>query len=91
MTRAKRLQRDALDRVLTEFTTYYRDVLAVQTDATKRIINADLSGELTALARRSTPDQTLARLDAILACREALEANVAPPLAVESLMLSLHA
>ena len=89
--RAKRLQRDALDRVLTEFTTYYRDVLAVQTDATKRIINADLSGELTALARRSTPDQTLARLDAILACREALEANVAPQLAVESLMISLHA
>lgn len=89
--RAKRLQRDALDRVLTEFTTYYRDVLAVQTNATRRIINADLSGELAGLARRSTPEQTIGRLDAILACREALEANVAPQLAMESLMISLHA
>lgn len=31
--RAKRLRRDALDRSLTELTTWYRDVLAVQTGA----------------------------------------------------------
>ncbi len=31
--RAKRIQRDALDRVLTELTTFYRDVLALQTGA----------------------------------------------------------
>lgn len=89
--RAKRLQRDALDRVLTELTTYYRDVLALQTGATPRIINADLAGELGALARRSTPEQTIGRLDALLACREALTANVAPLLAMESLMIDLHA
>lgn len=89
--RAKRLQRDALDRVLTELTTYYRDVLALQTGATTRIINADLAGELGALARRSTPEQTIGRLDALLACREALTANVAPLLAMESLMIDLHA
>lgn len=89
--RAKRLQRDALDRVLTELTTYYRDVLALQMGATPRIINADLAGELGALARRSTPEQTVGRLDALLACREALTANVAPLLAMESLMIDLHA
>ncbi len=33
--RAKRLQRDALDRVLTEFTGYYRDVFALQTEAVR--------------------------------------------------------
>ena len=37
------------------------------------------------------PEQTIASLDAILACREALETNVAPQLAMESLMISLHA
>jgi len=88
--RAKRLQRDALDRVLTELTAYHRDVLALQTGATDRLINAELAPDLEVLARRTRPEQTVARLDAILACREALETNVAPLLAMESLMISLH-
>lgn len=89
--RAKRLQRDALDRVLTELTSYYRDVFALQTQATQRLINADLATDLTVVARRTHPEQTIAALDAILACRTALETNVAPQLALESLMISLHA
>ncbi len=88
--RAKRLQRDALDRVLTELTGYHRDVLALQTGATQRLINADIAPDLRARARQTTPEQTVARLDAILECREALETNVAPQLAMESLMISLH-
>lgn len=87
--RAKRLQRDALDRVLTELTSYYRDVLARQTRAEAPLINAELETEIAQLARHSTPEQTLRRIDAILACREALETNVAPQLAMESLMISL--
>ncbi|HHU39958.1 MAG TPA: DNA polymerase III subunit delta' [Propionibacterium sp.] len=89
--RAKRLQRDALDRVLTELTGYYRDVFALQTRATQRLINADLAVDLTTVAQRTHPEQTITSLDAILACREALETNVAPQLAMESLMISLHA
>lgn len=88
--RAKRLQRDALDRVLTELTGYYRDVFALQTGATDRLVNPDVVNDLTALARRTHPEQTIGCLDAILACREALETNVAPQLAMESLMISLH-
>lgn len=88
--REKRLQRDALDRVLTEFTSYYRDVLALQTGASSRFINSDVIEDLRAVGQRSTPEETLARIDAILACREALDVNVAPQLAVESLMISLH-
>ncbi|MFV0452708.1 MAG: DNA polymerase III subunit delta' [Propioniciclava sp.] len=88
--RAKRYQRDALDRVLTELTSYYRDVLALQTGATGRLINSDVADDLGMAARQSTPEQTLGRIDAILACREALEVNVAPQLAMESLMISLH-
>jgi DNA polymerase-3 subunit delta' len=42
------------------------------------------------LARGSTAEQSLRRLAAILEAREALEANVAPTLALESMMLSLR-
>lgn len=88
--RRTRLQRDALDRVLTEFTAYYRDVLAVQTAATDRLIDAEEAAEITAIARATTPERTVAKLDAILACREALETNVTQLLAFEALMVRLH-
>lgn len=87
--RAKRLQRDALDRVLTELTSFYRDVLAVQTSAGASLINAELVEQVSDLAGRTSAEATVAKLDAILACRTALETNVAPLLAMESLMLSL--
>ncbi len=99
-TRAKRLQRDALDRVLTELTTWYRDVLSIQmgvVDPTNLaesasgvgLINAELRDQLAAAARAATPEQTIARVDAILATRQALEHSVAPWLAMESRMLTL--
>lgn len=87
--RAKRLQRDALDRVLTELTTYYRDVLCLQSGLTAELINAELRGDIAQLAAQGSPERTLARIDAILNCREALEGNVAPLLAMESMMIGL--
>lgn len=96
--RAKRIQRDSLDRVLTELTGYYRDVLGLQTGALDtsidqvrgaHLINAEYRDQLAHIARATTPEQTLRRIDAILACREALEANVAPLLALEALMVQL--
>lgn len=89
--RAKRLQRDALDRVLTELTAYYRDVFAVQTGATSALINAEQAPDITAMAQRTSPERTIHRLDAILECRTALETGVAPLLAMEALMIGLHA
>lgn len=87
--RAKRLQRDAIDRALTELTAHCRDVLTLQTQAGVPLINEDLAGELTRAAQQSTPEATLRRIDAILACRTALETNVAPLLAVEAMMIGL--
>ncbi|MFT4165211.1 MAG: DNA polymerase III subunit delta' [Microlunatus sp.] len=87
--RAKRLQRDAIDRSLTELTSFYRDLLVVQTDAGAPLINADLGPKIAVLARKSTPETTLRKIDALLGCREALEGNVAPLLAVESTLISL--
>lgn len=89
--RAKRIQRDSLDRVLSELTSYYRDVFALQTGATARLVNADMQPDLAQLARRTDPERTVTSLDAILAAREALETNVAPQLAMEALMIGLHA
>ena len=88
--RVKRIQRDALDRVLTELTGFYRDVLAAQTAPGVELVNADLASEIEPLARRSTPEQTVHALDAILRARTALEGNVAPLLALEALLIDLQ-
>ncbi len=87
--RAKRLQRDSLDRVLTELTSFYRDVLIIQTRAGAEPINSEHWGSIDQVARQTTAGRTIASLDAILVCRRALEANVAPLLAMESLLISL--
>jgi len=87
--RVKRLQRDALDRVLTELTGYYRDVLAMQTASGVPLVNSDLADEIEPIARRTRPEQTVHALDAILRARTALEGNVAPLLALESLLIAL--
>jgi len=87
--RAKRLQRDALDNVLTELATWYRDVLAVQVGAS-HLINMASADRVRQTAGTTTPDGTLASLRAILATRRAIETNVAPLLAMEALFIELH-
>jgi len=87
--RAKRLQRDALDRVLTELTSFYRDVLTLQTSAGVDLINTEQVDAISSVAAASSAERTVARLDAILGARTALETNVAPLLAMESLLISL--
>ena len=87
--RTKRFQRDAIDRTLTELTGFYRDVLSIQTGSGMPLINEDLRPQIVVLARKSTPESTLHRIDALLGCRTALEGNVAPLLAVEAALIGL--
>jgi DNA polymerase-3 subunit delta' len=87
--RAKRFQRDGLDAALTELTGYYRDVLVLQTGAGAALLNEDLGQAVAATANSSRPATTVRRLDAILDCREKLERNVPPLLAVEALFVAL--
>jgi DNA polymerase-3 subunit delta' len=89
-SRATRTQRDALDRALTDLAAFYRDVLTLQLGAPVDLVNADLARGLQRLAESSTPEATLRRIEAVLECREAVDANVAPLLAVESMALALH-
>jgi DNA polymerase-3 subunit delta' len=89
-SRATRTQRDALDRALIDLAAFYRDVLAAQVGADVEPVNVDLERPVRALAEASTPESTLRRIEAVLACREAIDTNVAPLLAVESMALALH-
>jgi DNA polymerase-3 subunit delta' len=89
-SRATRLERDAHDRTLLDLASYYRDVLTLQLGAGTELVNVDLGPELRTAAQHGRPEDTLKRLDAIMACRERLEANVNPLLAVEALTLALR-
>jgi DNA polymerase-3 subunit delta' len=88
-SRATRAQRDALDRALVDLAGFYRDVLVTSLRAPVAVIHTDTAGMSAAAAQKWTPDSTLRRLEAVLACREAIELNVKPKIAVEAMMLSL--
>ncbi|MFD5158033.1 DNA polymerase III subunit delta' [Streptomyces hawaiiensis] len=89
--RRTRTQRDSLDIALTDLTAFYRDVLALQLGSRVAIANADAQDALERLARGSSPESTLRRIEAIAACRDALDRNVAPLLAVEAMTMALRA
>ncbi|MFE0513026.1 DNA polymerase III subunit delta' [Streptomyces sp. NPDC058964] len=89
--RRTRTQRDSLDLALTDLTGFYRDVLALQLGSRVAIANADAEEALGRLARGSSPESTLRRIEAVSACREALDRNVAPLLAVEAMTMALRA
>ncbi|MEU9665949.1 DNA polymerase III subunit delta' [Streptomyces bobili] len=89
--RRTRTQRDSLDVALTDLTAFYRDVLALQLGSRVALANLDAEDALERLARAGTPESTLRRIEAIAACGEALDRNVAPLLAVEAMTMALRA
>jgi DNA polymerase-3 subunit delta' len=88
-SRATRAQRDALDRALVDLAGFYRDVLAMQFQAPIAAVHADTAAVAATAAERWSRESALRRLEAVLACREAIEANVKPRIAVEAMMLTL--
>lgn len=89
--RRTRTVRDSLDRAFLDLIAFYRDVLAVQLAADVALVNADAAGDIDKLARTSSPESSLRRIDAILAARVAIDGNVAPLLAVEAMTMTLRA
>ena len=92
-SRNTRTQRDQLDRALLDLLGFYRDVLeqfGAVTDTSSQLINAEMSSEIQRLARESDPVETMWRIDAIETARLALDANVAPQLAIEALTIDLR-
>ncbi len=88
--RATRTKRDAIDRALIDLAGFYRDVLAVQAQADVELVNDEMRDAVSGVARSTTPESTLRRIDAILAARTAIDANVAPLLAVEAMTVALR-
>ncbi|MFJ8668535.1 DNA polymerase III subunit delta' [Streptomyces sp. NPDC093600] len=88
--RKTRTQRDSLDLALTDLTGFYRDVLTLQLRAASELANEDVRDAVERIARETTPERTLRRIEAVLACREALDRNVAPLLAVEAMTMALR-
>jgi DNA polymerase-3 subunit delta' len=88
--RATRAKRDGIDRALVDLAGFYRDVLAVQAGADVELVNDEMRDAITSVARGSTPETTLRRIDAVLRAREQIELNVAPLLAVEAMTVALR-
>jgi DNA polymerase-3 subunit delta' len=89
-SRATRSQRDALDRALVDLAGFYRDVLAARFGASVPATHPDRSPDISRAATEWTPESALRRLEAVLHCREALELNVKPRIAVEAMLTVLH-
>lgn len=98
-SRRTRTERDQLDRALVDLLGFYRDVIAVQSAAASMtpsndpadvgLINEEFRSEVVRLARSSTLVESIWRVDAIERARLALQANVAPQLAAETLTIDL--
>lgn len=87
--RSTRVVRDQVDRALLDLMGLYRDVLVLQVDGDVSLINEEMRPQLGQLAARSTTNDTGRRLQALAYARQQIEANVAPQLALESLMVEL--
>jgi DNA polymerase-3 subunit delta' len=88
-SRATRTRRDALDRALVDLAGFYRDVLVARLGARVAPVHSDRAEVAAAAATKWSAESTLRRVEAVLACREAIEANVKPRIAVEAMMLCL--
>jgi len=88
-SRATRSQRDSLDRALVDLAGFYRDVLITNMRAPVAVVHTDTAALSAAAAERWSPESALRRLEAVLACRDAIDQNVKPRIAVEAMMLTL--
>ena len=89
-SRATRTQRDALDRALVDLAGFYRDALATAWGAPVPLTHPDRNADAVTAAAQWSTESVLRRLAAVLACREALELNVKPRIAVEAMVSALQ-
>lgn len=86
--RATRSLRDGIDRILVDLSSLYRDILLVQLGSGLELVNEAVGAEVRRAAAYSTPDESLATLDAVQTARERIEGNVQPALALEAMLVS---
>ncbi|TCK01118.1 DNA polymerase III subunit delta' [Nocardia alba] len=91
-SRATRTGRDALDRALIDIAGMYRDALAMRfagRGVPITLTHPDMTDEITDLATSVRPEGLLRSIDAVLACREALDLNVKPRFAIAAMVATL--
>jgi DNA polymerase-3 subunit delta' len=75
--------------VLTDLQSLFRDVIMLQFGRGDDLINRELRPELEGLASAWPEARTLVVLDHLAETRQSLERNVAPLLALESLLVTI--
>ena len=85
---ATRSIRDNIDGALLDLSTFYRDVLVLQSNGAE-ILNIDLEVEIANYARTTQPKRTIEQIDAILTARANLSRNSAPLATLEALFCAL--
>lgn len=89
--RQKRREMDVIDRGLMDIMSVYRDAIAVQTGAPGALVNEEARNDVVDLARRTSPESNLRRIDAIFYARNQMdEFNATPLLTLEAMMIALR-
>jgi DNA polymerase-3 subunit delta' len=89
-SRATRTQRDVLDLALIDLAGFFRDVLVAGSAAQVALTSPDRAADIARATREWTPESALRRLEAVLACREALDRNVKPLVALEAMLVAVR-
>lgn len=87
--RRTRALRDVYDRAMIDLAGFYRDVLLRRLAAPVAAVHRDLAADTARAAQAWSPESTLRRLEAVLECRTAIDANVKPQIAIEAMMVAL--
>jgi DNA polymerase-3 subunit delta' len=87
--RATRSLRDGIDRVLTDLQSVFRDILLLQFGRGDDLINREYAQQLQGAADAWSAERTLVIVDKLAQTRRNLEQNVAPTLALESMLVTV--
>lgn len=89
-SRATRVSRDVLDRALVDLAALFRDALVVSVGAQVTAMHPDKTDTIvTPMAGYASPEQLLRCVEAVLACRTALDQNVKPKFAVDAMVATI--
>lgn len=88
--RKVRMRRDSLDRAMVTVLSVFRDILTIQLGGKVDLVNSDFFDNMNLVAEKTTPAQSIARMDAVAQARKRLEANGDPLLVMEAMLVSLR-
>jgi DNA polymerase-3 subunit delta' len=89
--RERRRVMDVIDRSLMDIMSVYRDAISVQVGAAGALVNEEMRAEVVDIARRSTPEDNLRRIDAIFSARDQMmEFNANREVTLEAMMIRLR-